>query len=213
MKSESEFIIFIQENAFENVICQSSSHFVRGRWVNSLWPCDIIWRPRSWWILCSGNGLLPDGTKPLTEPLLTYHQRFFCGIHLIEISQEILLNIICNMCLEITLKKLLPHLPGPMSSCNLHLSCNLLTWNLWKNMNAALSVIWFDCCEGFCFVIQAICFTCTTLTHWGRDKMTAISQTTLSNAFSWMKMLQLGLKFHWNLFPRVQLTIFQHWFR
>ena len=26
------------------------------------------------------------------------------------------------------------------------------------------------------------------LTHWGRDKMTAISQTTFSNAFSWMKM-------------------------
>ena len=23
---------------------------------------------------CSGNGLLPDGTKPLPEPMLTYHQ-------------------------------------------------------------------------------------------------------------------------------------------
>ena len=27
------------------------------------------------------------------------------------------------------------------------------------------------------------------LTHWGRDKMAAIFQTTLSNAFSWMKIL------------------------
>ena len=27
------------------------------------------------------------------------------------------------------------------------------------------------------------------LKHWGRDKMAAISQTTLSNAFSWMKIL------------------------
>ena len=26
-------------------------------------------------------------------------------------------------------------------------------------------------------------------------------------------MLQLRLKLHWSLFPRVQLTIFQHWFR
>ena len=34
------------------------------------------------------------------------------------------------------------------------------------------------------------------LTHWGRDKMAAISQTTLSNAFSWMKMLKFWLKFH-----------------
>ena len=25
------------------------------------------------------------------------------------------------------------------------------------------------------------------LIHWGRDKMAAISQTTFSNAFSWMK--------------------------
>ena len=27
-----------------------------------------------------------------------------------------------------------------------------------------------------------------SLTHWGRDKMDAISQTTFSNAFSWMRM-------------------------
>ena len=27
-----------------------------------------------WVNIGSGNGLLPDGTKPLPEPLLTYHQ-------------------------------------------------------------------------------------------------------------------------------------------
>ena len=41
--------------------------------------------------------------------------------------------------------------------------------------------------------------------------MAAIVQTTFSNAFSWMKMFQLRLQFHWSLFLRVQLTIFQHW--
>ena len=51
------------------------------------------------------------------------------------------------------------------------------------------------------------------LTHWGRDKMAAIFQTTFSNAFSWMKMLKFLLRFHWSLFPRVQSTIFHHWFR
>ena len=51
------------------------------------------------------------------------------------------------------------------------------------------------------------------LTHWGRDKMTAISQMTLSNVFSWMKMLEFRIKFHWSLFIRIQLTIFQHWIR
>ena len=44
-------------------------------------------------------------------------------------------------------------------------------------------------------------------------KMDAISQTTFSNAFSWMKMFEFRLKFSWSLFPRVQLTIFHQWFR
>ena len=63
-------------------------------------------------------------------------------------------------------------------------------------------------------------FSCMTrrrsmiyLTHWGRDKMDAISHTTFSNAFSWMKMFEFLSKFHWSLFPRVQLRIFHHWFR
>ena len=43
--------------------------------------------------------------------------------------------------------------------------------------------------------------------------MAAVSQTTLSNAFSWMKMLEFRLRVHWSLFLRVQLTIFLHWFR
>ena len=51
------------------------------------------------------------------------------------------------------------------------------------------------------------------LTHWDRDKMDAISQTIFWSAFSWMKMFEFRLKFHWSLFLRVQLTIFQHWFR
>ena len=49
------------------------------------------------------------------------------------------------------------------------------------------------------------------LTHWGRDKMAAIFQTTSSNAFSWMKVYEFRLRFHWSLFLRVQLTVFQHW--
>ena len=44
-------------------------------------------------------------------------------------------------------------------------------------------------------------------------QMDAISQTTFSNAFSWMTLFEFRLKFHWSLFPGVQLTIFQHWFR
>ena len=42
--------------------------------------------------------------------------------------------------------------------------------------------------------------------------MAAIFQTTFWNWFSWMKMYKFRLSFHWSLFPRVQLTIFKHWF-
>ena len=51
------------------------------------------------------------------------------------------------------------------------------------------------------------------LTHWGRDKIDAISQTPFSNAFSWMKMNEFRLAFHWSLFLRFESTIFHHWFR
>ena len=36
------------------------------------------------------------------------------------------------------------------------------------------------------------------------ENVADISQTTLSNASSWMKMLEFQLKFHWSLFLRVQ---------
>ena len=41
------------------------------------------------------NGLLPDGTKLLPDPM-------FCGIHLKTISPEMLINLIRNMCSKIT---------------------------------------------------------------------------------------------------------------
>ena len=60
--------VFIQENAFENVICKmvtilSQSENASGQARNSLrqWKAKIG----------SGNGLVPDGTKPLPEPMLT----------------------------------------------------------------------------------------------------------------------------------------------
>ena len=39
--------------------------------VNSLWSSDAMWR---WVNIGPGNGLLPDGTKPLPEPMLTYDE-------------------------------------------------------------------------------------------------------------------------------------------
>ena len=36
--------------------------------------------------------------------------------------------------------------------------------------------------------------SCTLSTHWGRERMAAISQTTFSNAFSWIKICEFRLK-------------------
>ena len=35
----------------------------------------------------------------------------------------------------------------------------------------------------------------------------------ISNAFSWMKIYDFRLRFHWSLFLRFEFTILQHWFR
>ena len=47
----------------------------------------------------------------------------------------------------------------------------------------------------------------------GQDKLAPIFQTTPSIAFSWMEMFEFRIGFHQNLFLKVQLTIFQPWFR
>ena len=44
--------------------------------------------------------------------------------------------------------------------------------------------------------------TLAVLTHWGRDEMGAISQTTFSNAFSWMKMLRISIKISLKFVPK-----------
>ena len=78
-------------------------------------------------------------------------------------------------------------------------------------------------CEGtnmkVLLITEATVHTCAAeenhwkLTHWGRDKMDAISQTAFSRPFSSMKIVVFWLNFHWNMFARIQWTIIQHWFR
>ena len=80
--------------------------------------------------------------------------------------------------------------------------------NLLFRMAGIIPSFWLNSLAESLFC-KSLCY----LTHWGRDNMAAISQTTLSNAFSWIKMLEFRLKYHWSLFIRVKLTIFQHWFR
>ena len=66
------------------------------------------------------------------------------------------------------------------------------------------AIIWTT--DGLVYWRIYVSLTVAALTHWGRNKMAAIFQTTFSNAFSWMKMFRFRLL--WRLFQRVQLTIF-----
>ena len=56
----------------------------------------------------------------------------------------------------------------------------------------------------FCWIVSSSATFNVTLwcfvTHLRRGKMVAIFQTTCSNAFSWMKMYEFRLRFHWSLF-------------
>ena len=63
-------------------------------------------------------------------------------------------------------------------------------WSLWRQCNVV-----YPC--------GVITYPYPGLTHWGRDKMADISQTTFASAFSWMKMFEFRLKFHWSLCLRV----------
>ena len=56
-------------------------------------------------------------------------------------------------------------------------------------------------------------YTVNRFTHLHLDKMAAISQTTVSVAFYWMKISTFRFNLHWQLFLRVRLTINPHWFR
>ena len=76
-----------------------------------------------WVNIGSGNGLVPDGAKPLPEPMLTSHRRCSVAFSWEHLSKNC--SWICNMCLKITLLKLLRHPPranelnwGPCVCCS-----------------------------------------------------------------------------------------------
>ena len=171
-----------------------------------LWNCPQmnITEP-FWWSVSigSGNGLVPSGNKPLPEPMLT---QFTCSVPNHYLKQcWFIVNWIhmkkaydsveCKLC------KNSSHV-DPLT----HWGVETYRWLSEKLLNGKplpkRTLI-------YCELNQRHLL----LTHWSRDKMGAISQTTSSSAFSWMKILEFRLKFHWSLFLRVHLTISQHWFR
>ena len=78
-------------------------------------------------------------------------------------------------------------------------------WNSFElHIEEVMKLIWYT------HVLQTSWCEAHKQFAWGGDKM---FRTTFSNAFSWMKMYEFRLRFHWCLILSVQLTIFQHLFR
>ena len=65
--------IFIYEIFFEIAVCEIAAILSRGRWVNSVWPNDAICQYESW--SQSGQLMVCCDSKPISEPVLNYHQR------------------------------------------------------------------------------------------------------------------------------------------
>ena len=62
-----------------------------------------------------------------------------------------------------------------------------------------------------CLTAPSHCLN-TWLTHIIETKIATISQATFSSAFSWTKIHEFRLRFHWSLFLSFDLAIFRHWF-
>ena len=74
-----------------------------------------------------------------------------------------------------------------------------------------MAIIWIN--DGLIYWHKYASLCLSDLTHLSWDKMAAISQTTFSNAFLWIKVTFLfWFEFHWSSFLRDQLTS-QHCFR
>ena len=81
MKFKSNFNIFIQVNAFENVVWEMAAIFSRGRWVYSLWPDHTAWRHRLWSSLVPVMNFCSDGTG-----LIRHHSDVIMGVFASQIT-------------------------------------------------------------------------------------------------------------------------------
>ena len=100
------------------------------------------------------------------------------------------------------------NLCGNLAICCIYVYLSPLGWQI--------SITWFHC---FCCLARSVIMKhyslCVwrPLTHSDWNKMAAILQQTFSDKFSCLKIVALLVKFHWNLFLKVTLTISQHRFR
>ena len=168
-------------------------------------PPALTWScPARWW------HVLPDRVSSHASTRSVFgHNIVWCHYIMVNIFQNAcnrhpilaLVDSISMALCKTAVTSLLKH----WSYCSLALDYWYVYLLWFQSVVYVLSLSVYHCIQ-YCTIL-------CMLTHWARDKMAAILQTTFSNAFSWMKIYEFRLIFHWILFLRVQLTISQHWFR
>ena len=82
-----------------------------GIYVNALWPSDAICCQEIWVSIGLGNDLLPDGTKPLPEPMSTDHRWSAVTFILGQFHMRLPQPSITKICLKITCLKFHSNFP------------------------------------------------------------------------------------------------------
>ena len=179
-----------------------------------------------WVNIGSGNGLLQLGTKPLPKPILTSHKRYsvtftreqfhkfenyiFKIFTITPRGQWVNMTMIKPPCFAAMRKNSYIREPDWYCSCRAAVHMRRFVQNRHNSMAYIRELVLRGSSSQ---ASKGWLYSSGSLTHWGQNKIAAIFQLTFSNAFSWMKIFEFRLIFHLSLFPGIQLTIFQLWFR
>ena len=163
------------------------------------WWCHVA--SYIWINIGTGNGLLPDGIKPLPETLLTYFQldqQEQTAVRHENTTQDFSFQ---RMHMKLSSAKCQPF----CSDINV-LNAKEIVYAIYGFYCQPILSCVFHHTQSFpCDVIMYVTFVIFDLdkhllTHWGREKMATILQTIFSNAFSWIFNFEFWIKFLWNLF-------------
>ena len=191
--------IFIQENAFQNVVCKMVTILS--------WPQCVNWKSSSYEIIIHGEWAI--GVVNTLRP--RQDGRHFPD----DILKCIFLNENIWILRTISLKRVwkagINNIPSlvQIMAWRRHICVTRPQWvkesphgttvafknRLHESWNLLLNRFMDVGCTRFYHLGKKH----SALTHWGQDKMDAILQTFL-NAFYWMKTFDFWIKFHWNMF-------------
>ena len=165
-----------------SILWISMAHYLRRLEVNSLWPSKAMWLSKGinrYTVQC--HAVTWNNAQSLTmgasgrdfSKNSTSTKKFSFNVFQNNIGKW--LTILLHLNMLITETNGLYFIPG------------LLGWLRYRELD------WLEYYGSYKSLFS--------VTHWGRHKIVAIFQTIFSTVFSWMKVYEFLLRFHWSLFP------------